>query len=80
MSEFYSDIRVFRNVDSEVIRVVIGVIFRDVARNGCALGKNVCGVEAVVEATLSEEEAAKMAASAKTLKEVAEGGFARLEA
>ncbi|MCW0926513.1 MULTISPECIES: L-lactate dehydrogenase [Weissella] len=38
------------------------------------------GVEAVVEATLSEEEAAKMAASAKTLKEVAEGGFARLEA
>lgn len=38
------------------------------------------GVEAVVEATLSEEEAAKMAASAKTLKQVAEGGFARLEA
>lgn len=38
------------------------------------------GVESVVEATLSEEEAAKMAASAKTLKEVAEGGFARLEA
>ena len=38
------------------------------------------GVEAVVEATLSEEEAAKMAASAKTLKEVVEGGFARLEA
>ena len=38
------------------------------------------GVEAVIEATLSEEEAAKMAASAKTLKEVAEGGFARLDA
>ncbi|MCT8398706.1 L-lactate dehydrogenase [Weissella cibaria] len=38
------------------------------------------GVEAVIEATLSEEEAVKMAASAKTLKEVAEGGFARLDA
>jgi len=38
------------------------------------------GVEAVIEATLSEEEAAKMTASAKTLKEVAEGGFARLDA
>ena len=38
------------------------------------------GVEAVIEATLSEEEAAKMAASAKTLMEVAEGGFARLDA
>jgi L-lactate dehydrogenase len=38
------------------------------------------GVELVIEAELSEAEAAKMAASAKTLKEVAEGGFSRMEA
>ena len=49
MSEFYADVRVFRKVNCEVIRIVIGVIFRDAARNGCALGKNVRGIEAVVE-------------------------------